>query len=129
MSPDQKCSLLVVDDEPYILMTLSALLSREFDLVTRNADGTIATILKPYAEIDYKTSGGHDSYNAMQLSLSRRSVSGVSMNAQYALGYSKGNTGGSNEATTAGKVLGHSHPILIDPAAKAAAAPVISDED
>ena len=75
---------------------------REFDIVTRNADGTIATILKPYAEIDYKTSGGHDAYNALQLSLSRRSVSGLSANAQYALGYSKGNTGGSNEATTAG---------------------------
>ena len=75
---------------------------REFDIVTRNADGTIATINRPYAEIDYKTSGGHDSYNAMQLSLSRRSVNGVSMNAQYVLGYSKGNTGGSNEATTAG---------------------------
>ncbi len=75
---------------------------REFDIITRNPDGTIATILKPYAEIDYKTSGGHDSYNAMQLSLSRRSVKGVSMNAQYVLGYSKGNTGGSNEATTAG---------------------------
>ena len=75
---------------------------REFDIITRNADGTIATINRPYAEIDYKTSGGHDSYNAMQLSLSRRSVKGLSMNAQYALGYSKGNTGGSNEATTAG---------------------------
>jgi hypothetical protein len=75
---------------------------REFDIVTRNADGTIATILRPYAEIDYKTSGGHDRYNSMQLSLSRRSANGLSMNAQYALGYSKGNTGGSNEATTAG---------------------------
>ena len=75
---------------------------REFDIVTRNADGTIATINRPFAEIDYKTSGGHDSYNSMQLSLSRRSSKGVSMNAQYALGYSKGNTGGSNEATTAG---------------------------
>jgi len=75
---------------------------REFDIITRNSDGTIATQLRPYAEIDYKTSGGHDSYNALQLSLSRRSVSGLSMNAQYALGYSKGNTGGSNEATTAG---------------------------
>jgi hypothetical protein len=75
---------------------------REFDNVTRNPDGTIATILRPYAEIDYKTSGGHDRYNSLQLSLSRRSVQGVSMNAQYALGYSKGNTGGSNEATTAG---------------------------
>src|SRR5258708_10887131 len=38
----------------------------------------------------------------MQLSLSRRSLNGVSTNAQYALGYSTGNTGGSNEATTAG---------------------------
>jgi carboxypeptidase family protein len=75
---------------------------REFDIVTRNADGTIATILRPYAEIDYKTSGGHDQYNSMQLSLSRRSTRGLSMNAQYALGYSQGNTGGSNEATTAG---------------------------
>jgi hypothetical protein len=75
---------------------------REFDIITRNADGTIATILRPYAEVDYKTSGGHDSYNAMQLSLSRRSARGLSMNAQYALGTSKGNTGGSNEATTVG---------------------------
>jgi hypothetical protein len=75
---------------------------REFDIVTRNPDGTIATIQRPYAEVDYKTSGGHDTYNAMQLSLSRRSSRGLSMNAQYALGYSQGNTGGSNEATTAG---------------------------
>jgi hypothetical protein len=75
---------------------------REFDIITRNPDGTIATQLRPYAEIDYKTSGGHDTYNSMQLSLSRRSVRGLSMNAQYGLGYSKGNTGGSNEATTAG---------------------------
>src|SRR5262245_37269458 len=29
-----KCSLLVVDDEPYILSTLSALLARDFDVVT-----------------------------------------------------------------------------------------------
>ena len=33
------------------------------------------------------------------------------------------------EATTAGKVLGKSNPILIDPAARVAAAPVISDEN
>ena len=38
----------------------------------------------------------------MQLSLTRRSASGVSLNAQYTLGNSKGNTGGSNEALTAG---------------------------
>jgi hypothetical protein len=74
---------------------------REFDIVTRNADGTIATILRPYAEVDYKTSGGHDHYNAMQLSLTRRSSRGLTMNAQYTFGASKGNTGGSNEAVTA----------------------------
>jgi response regulator RpfG family c-di-GMP phosphodiesterase len=34
MSANRKCSLLVVDDEPYILLTLSALLGREFDLLT-----------------------------------------------------------------------------------------------
>ena len=55
----------------------------------------------PYAEIDYKTSGGHDSYNAMQLALTRRSASGVALNAQYTLATSKGTTGGSNEARTA----------------------------
>jgi hypothetical protein len=75
---------------------------REFDIITRNADGTIATQLRPFAEVDYKTSGGHDNYNSLQISLNRRSVKGVSVNAQYALGYSKGNTGGSNEALTAG---------------------------
>ena len=74
---------------------------REFDIVTRNADGTIASIQRPYAEIDYKTSGGHDEYNALQLSLTRRSLRGVTLNGQYTLGRSRGNTGGSNEATTA----------------------------
>ena len=75
---------------------------REFDVVTRKADGTLASIQRPYAEIDYKTSGGHDSYNSMQLSLTRRSLHGLVLNGQYTLGYSEGNTGGSNEAVTAG---------------------------
>jgi Carboxypeptidase regulatory-like domain len=75
---------------------------REFDIVTRNADGTIASIQRPYAEIDYKTSGGHDRYNALQLALTRRSSNGLALNGQYTLGYSQGNTGGSNEAATSG---------------------------
>ena len=33
----QKCSLLVVDDEPYILPTLTALLATEFDVVTADS--------------------------------------------------------------------------------------------
>ena len=84
---------------------------REFDIVTC-ANGSVATgsmcpgssivaIQRPYAEIDYKTSGGHDTYHAMQLSLTRRSAHGLVLNGQYTLGYSKGNTGGSNEAITA----------------------------
>jgi hypothetical protein len=96
----------------------AALQVREFDIVTcqngstgvgilcpgavgSNAT-TIASIQKPFAEVDYKTSGGDNSYNSMQLALTRRSPAGMSMNLQYTLGYSKGTTGGSNEAVTAG---------------------------
>ncbi len=93
---------------------------REFDIITC-ANGTVqngtagtpntaanlcpgstaASKQSPYAEIDYKTSGGHDSYNALQIALQKRAVRGLALNGQYTLGYSKGNTGGSNEATTA----------------------------
>jgi hypothetical protein len=84
---------------------------REFSLVTC-ANGTSGTgimcpgstitgVQNPYGEVDYKTSGGTDSYNAMQLALTRRSANGVALNAQYTLAYSKGTTGGSNEARTA----------------------------
>jgi hypothetical protein len=68
---------------------------RQFSIV----NGT--TVLNPFAEIDYKTSGGHDSYNATQLSLTKRAANGLMLNGQYTLGYSKGNTAGSNEASTA----------------------------
>ncbi len=100
--------------------TASATNVREFDIVTcsdgRVLNGTVTPITStvcgagatavskqsPFAEVDYKTSGGHNSYNSLQTSLTRRSANGVTMNAQYTLGYSKGNTGGSNEAVTAG---------------------------
>jgi hypothetical protein len=85
---------------------------REFSIVTC-ANGTVGTgtmcpgstvasVQNPYGEIDYKTSGGSDSYNAMQVAVSRRSTNGLALNAQYTLGYSKGDSGGSNEARTAG---------------------------
>lgn len=93
---------------------------REFDIVTcangavqNGSTGTpntaeslcpgsaAASKQSPYAEIDYKTSGGHDSYNALQIAVQKRAVRGLALNGQYTLGYSKGNTGGSNEATTA----------------------------
>ena len=63
---------------------------------------TSTGVQNPYAEIDTKTSGGHDNYNALQLGLTRRSSSGVAVNAQYTLSRSFGNTSGSNEALTVG---------------------------
>ncbi|HBB98168.1 MAG TPA: hypothetical protein DC054_22515 [Blastocatellia bacterium] len=70
---------------------------REFSLVS----GT-STVNNPYAEIDDKTSGGHDSYKALQLSLGRRFSTGLTLNSQYTFSRSFGNTSGSNEARTAG---------------------------
>jgi hypothetical protein len=78
--------------------TRAATVVREFSIVL--PDGV--TVQNPWGEIDYKTSGGHDSYNAMQLSLTRRSAQGLTMNGQYTLSRSRGNTAGSNEALTAG---------------------------
>ena len=43
---------------------------REFSIVRcATPRGNITGVQNPYAEVDYKTSGGHDSYNALQLSL------------------------------------------------------------
>ncbi|MEO8595708.1 MAG: carboxypeptidase regulatory-like domain-containing protein [Candidatus Solibacter sp.] len=55
-----------------------------------------------FAEIDYKTNGGTDNYNSMQVTLNRRYASGLSLGAQYGWAHSIGNSGGSNEANTAG---------------------------
>lgn len=78
----------------------AALVVREFSIVQRDADGRVTGVQNPFAEVDYKTSGGRDNYNAMMLSLSRRAGTGLSMNLQYTLGRSRGNTAGSNEAQT-----------------------------
>jgi hypothetical protein len=69
---------------------------REFDVLS----GT--TQNRPFAEVDYKTSGGDDRYDALQASLSRRASNGLTLNAQYTYGFSRGNTAGSNEARTSG---------------------------
>jgi len=100
--------------------TANAANIREFDIVTCGngtvQDGRITPLTttsicpgsfaaskqSPFAEVDYKTSGGHDSYNALQLAVNKRSARGLALNGQYTYGFSKGNTGGSNEAVTAG---------------------------
>ena len=61
----------------------AATVVREFDIVTcaNGTSGTgilcpgstISSVQNPYGEVDYKTSGGTDSYNALQLALNRRS--------------------------------------------------------
>lgn len=82
--------------------TQNAIVIREFSLVTDNGAGKNPTVQNPFAEVDYKRSGGHDRYDALQTTLNRRFNSGVTLNAQYTFGRSYGNTAGSNEALTAG---------------------------
>ena len=82
----------------------AAIVIREFSIVTPGAAGQNPTVQNPFAEVDYKRSGGHDSYNALQVSLARRFNTGVTLNAQYTYGTSRGNTAGSNEALTAGNI-------------------------
>lgn len=80
---------------------------REFDVVgkTLDANGNIvanpAQVLQPFGEIDFKTSGGRDRYDALQIQVNRRFTAGLTINAQYQFGKSYGNTQGSNEAQTA----------------------------
>ena len=54
-----------------------------------------------FSEIDYKTSGGTDHYDSMQITLNRRYSTGLSLAGQYTYAHSIGSSGGSNEANTA----------------------------
>lgn len=80
---------------------------REFDIIGRalDANGNVvsnpAGVLQPFGEIDYKTSGGEDRYDGLQIQVNRRFTQGLTLNAQYQYGKSYGNTQGSNEAQTA----------------------------
>ncbi len=80
----------------------NAIIIREFSIVTENGAGQNPTVLNPFAEVDYKRSGGHDRYHALQATLARRFNTGLVLNAQYTFGRSYGNTAGSNEALTVG---------------------------
>ncbi len=71
---------------------------RQFSIVS----GT--SVQNPYAEVDYKTSGGRDTYNALQISLQRQFRTGLTMNAQYTFGNSVGTSAGSNEARTSAQL-------------------------
>src|SRR5205807_2513640 len=50
---------------------------------TTGAGSAVREFGNRFAEIDYKTSGGTDNYNSMQITLNRRYSSGLSLGAQY----------------------------------------------
>jgi len=74
---------------------------RQFTIIPT---GSTSTVQNPFAEIDYKTSGGRDSYNALQVSVQRNLSQGLTMNAQYTFGSSTGTSAGSNEARTSAQL-------------------------
>ena len=59
-----------------------------------------------FAEIDFKTSGGTDMYNALQSTVQRRFSRGLSMGLQYTWAKELGTSSGSNEAATAQEPYG-----------------------
>jgi hypothetical protein len=78
--------------------TQSALVRRQFDIVT--SDGLIS---KPFAEFTYRTSGGRSAYNAMSVSLERKTGNGwpqmrwlrfSTFKTQYTLSRNMGNVSG-----------------------------------
>lgn len=71
---------------------------RQFDILSG------ATQNRPFAEVDYKTSGGDDRYNALQVSLARSFSTGLTANLQYTFAKSEGLTAGSNEARTSAQL-------------------------
>lgn len=80
---------------------------RQFSLLNKSLDSagnivdSVGAVLSPFGEMDYKTSGGRDSFNAMQLTINRRFTAGLTLGGHYQWGHSIGTTQGSNEAQTA----------------------------
>lgn len=80
---------------------------RQFSLINKalDASGNIVTsngnVLAPFGEVDYKTSGGRDSFNALQVTMNRRFTAGLTLGGHYQWSHSIGTTQGSNEAQTA----------------------------
>jgi len=84
---------------------------RQFDILNSAATAACNAsinnpICRPFAEIDFKTSGGTDKYDALQISVARRLNVGLTLNAQYTVSKSFGNSSGSNEARTAAEPVG-----------------------
>jgi hypothetical protein len=73
------------------------------DVTTNQTTGAGSPVLQwgsKFAQMDYKTSGGTDHYDSMQMTLNRRFKQGLTLGSQWTWAHSLGNTGGSNEAQT-----------------------------
>jgi hypothetical protein len=76
------------------------LINQRFDTATSTFVAANGQIVSPFGEMDYKTSGGTDNYNALQIGVTRRFSQGLTINGQYSWSHSIGNTQGSNDANT-----------------------------
>ncbi|MEO7652886.1 MAG: hypothetical protein ABIZ80_20685, partial [Bryobacteraceae bacterium] len=72
--------------------------------VTTNPASGAAVIQREFgakfAEVDVKTSGGNDHYDALQATFNRRFARGFTLGSSYTWGHSMGTSGGSNETVT-----------------------------
>jgi hypothetical protein len=84
--------------------TGAAVVVRQFDI-----DNGGTNVLRPFAEIDFKTSGGTSNYNALQTQIVRRSDRGLTISAQYTWAHDLGTSGGSNEALTSGNPFDYNY--------------------
>lgn len=82
------------------LRSITNLITNATTNPTTGAGSAVRQYGNRFAEIDYKTSGGTDAYNALQTQLQRHFASGLSMGAQFTWAKELGTSSGSNEATT-----------------------------
>ncbi|MFQ3581007.1 carboxypeptidase regulatory-like domain-containing protein [Chloracidobacterium validum] len=78
-----------------------SIINRAFETATGQFVVNNRSVVNPFGEVDIKTSGGNDNYNALQIAASRRLTKGLMLGGQYTWSHSIGNTQGSNEAQTA----------------------------
>jgi len=72
---------------------VSVVTVREFDLINFSLVNGVPTPtngsrLNPFGEIDFKTSGGRDNFNALQLTVNRRFAKGLTLGGHYQWGQS-----------------------------------------
>ncbi len=67
---------------------------------TTGAGSSVLQFGSRFSQLDYKTSGGTDHYDSLQVTANRRFGQGLTVGTQWTWAHSLGNTGGSNEAQT-----------------------------